>query len=88
MNSGWKSSEFWLSLAATAIGFIYASGVLDDATPAIAKAAALIAAGLGAAGYTVSRTIVKVSADKKEVLTASTNPTGLIPDPQQPPSSP
>lgn len=54
---GYKTSEFWLKLAAVALTALYASGTLTTNTAlAIAGIAATI---LGALGYTVSRTLVK-----------------------------
>ncbi len=54
---GFKTSEFWLKLAAMVLTAIYASGALTGNTAlAVAGIAATI---LGALGYTVSRTIVK-----------------------------
>ncbi len=54
---GYKTSEFWLKLAALVLTAVYASGVLTNNTAlAIAGIAATI---LGALGYTVSRTLVK-----------------------------
>jgi len=54
---GYKTTEFWLKLAALALTAMYASGAL---TNSVALAIAGIAASiLGALGYTVSRTLVK-----------------------------
>jgi hypothetical protein len=88
MRQGWKTSEFWLTFVATALSFAYASGLLDEAPPLVAKIAALVAAALGAVGYTVSRTLVKMSDDKRAVLTTVPVTSSAAPDPSQPPSSP
>ena len=55
---GFRTSEFWLSLAAVLLGALFASGVLADGGTA-AKIAGLAASLLGALGYTVSRTQLK-----------------------------
>jgi hypothetical protein len=57
MAPGWKTSEFWLTLAATVA--VTLQGLLAVDSPG-AKIAAAIAAGLAAIGYTAARTIVKV----------------------------
>ena len=67
---GWRTSEFWLKLAALALTVLYASGVLTNSTAlAIAGMAAAI---LGALGYTVSRTMVKSAASAAPVTIMST----------------
>jgi hypothetical protein len=54
---GYKTSEFWLKVAAMTMTAVFASGALTNNTAlAIAGIAASI---LGALGYTVSRTMVK-----------------------------
>lgn len=54
---GYKTTEFWLKLAALLLTAMYASGALTNSTAlAIAGIAATI---LGSLGYTVSRTLVK-----------------------------
>ncbi len=56
-SPGWRTSEFWLKLAAMLLTAAYASGVMTNNTAlAVAGIAATI---LGALGYTVSRTIAK-----------------------------
>lgn len=56
---GWRTSEFWLKVAAIALSALFASGALTNSTAlAIAGMAATI---LGALGYTVSRTLVKTA---------------------------
>ena len=67
---GWKTSEFWLKIAALLLTVLYASGVLTNSTAlAIAGMAAAI---LGALGYTVSRTMVKQAASTAPVTIVST----------------
>lgn len=56
---GWRTSEFWLKVAAITLSALFASGALTNNTAlAIAGMAATI---LGALGYTVSRTLVKTA---------------------------
>ena len=56
---GWRTSEFWLKIAAITLSALFASGLLTSNTAlAIAGMAASI---LGALGYTVSRTLVKTA---------------------------
>lgn len=57
-KSGYKSTEFWLSVAAVLIGALLASGVLP-ADSFWLKAAGLAAGALASLGYTVSRGFVK-----------------------------
>lgn len=61
MRPGWKTSEFWLSLAAQAVSAAMASGVLTS-SPAV-QAVGLAGAILTAMGYTASRASVKKSAN-------------------------
>jgi hypothetical protein len=58
---GWKTSEFWLSLAAIVIGAVMASGVLDSLAGDhwLVKVVGIVASILGALGYTASRGFVK-----------------------------
>jgi hypothetical protein len=57
MKPGYKTTEFWLKVAAFALTAVYASGALTNSTAlAIAGIAATL---LGSLGYTVSRTLVK-----------------------------
>lgn len=57
---GYKTTEFWLSAAASVLGALFASGALSDGST-VAKVAGLAASVLGALGYTVSRGMVKSS---------------------------
>lgn len=57
---GWKTSEFWLKVAAMVLTALFASGVIPTAGIA-AMIAAIAATMLGALGYTVSRTLVKTA---------------------------
>lgn len=58
---GYKTSEFWLKLAAIALTALFASGVIPTSGPA-ATITAIAATMLGALGYTVSRSLVKAAA--------------------------
>ena len=58
---GYKTTEFWLSLLATLLGFLLASGVMD-AVPEeswIAKLIGGVVAVLATLGYSASRAKVK-----------------------------
>jgi hypothetical protein len=60
-KTGYKTTEFWLSLLAVLLGFFIASGVLE-AVPADSVINKFIGAGvtmLTALGYTVARTKAK-----------------------------
>lgn len=60
MKPGYKTTEFWLSLASMLVGAVFASGLLGQtATPIDDQLLGIIATVLGALGYTVSRTLVK-----------------------------
>jgi len=63
MKPGYKTSEFWLSLAAIVLGLLFASGLVADGST-FAKVLSLGASLLGALGYTVSRSLVKVGESK------------------------
>lgn len=58
VKPGWKSTEFYFSAAATVIGLLLASGVIE-AGSAWDKVIGLVASALVAMGYTVQRTIAK-----------------------------
>lgn len=58
---GFKTSEFWLTLAAVAVGAFLASGALPSEHWAI-KLAGVAASALAAAGYSWSRGKVKAEA--------------------------
>jgi len=51
MKAGWKTTEFWLSLAAAVVGVLAHYGVVPEGSSWEVVLAAL--------GYTVSRAIVK-----------------------------
>lgn len=59
IKPGWKTTEFWLALAATALSALYASGAMTNSTAlAIAGIAATV---LTALGYKVTRALVKTA---------------------------
>lgn len=58
VKPGWKTSEFWLSMAATVIGALTTDGVIGAGTEA-AKIAGVALIALASLGYTYSRTMVK-----------------------------
>jgi len=58
IKAGWKTSEFWLSLAAMAVSSVYASGLIADDT-VWAKGIGIVATVLAALGYSVSRGLAK-----------------------------
>lgn len=62
---GYKTSEFWLSLAAVIVSYVISAGVWEEGTIQ-AKAVTIVATVLAALGYTASRAIVKSSHEKKE----------------------
>jgi len=55
---GWRTSEFWLSLAAVAVGTVIASGAIP-AESVWERIAGLVVAGLSALGYTGARLALK-----------------------------
>ncbi len=54
MRPGWKTTEFWLAVAAAAVGFTIASGAFLEGGQ-IMRGMALIASALASAGYSHSR---------------------------------
>ena len=58
MKSGWKTTEFWLSLVASILGFAIASGVIP-ADSMWEKMVALLVSVLATLGYQVTRTSLK-----------------------------
>ncbi len=63
-KSGYKTTEFWLSLCATLLGFGLASGVMDGVSEEswIARVVGGAVAVLSTLGYSASRAKVKASA--------------------------
>jgi hypothetical protein len=56
-QKGFKTSEFWLTLAAQALGAVAASGALPGGP--VAQVAGLATTVLASLGYTASRAAVK-----------------------------
>lgn len=61
VKPGYKTTEFWMSVAACALGAFLASGALPEENFAT-QIAGVILSGLTALGYTVARFMVKNSA--------------------------
>ncbi len=57
-KQGYKTTEFWLTLAAGVLGTLFATGVIP-ADGAFGQIAGIVATILSALGYTVSRTMLK-----------------------------
>lgn len=58
MKSGWKTTEFWLSVIALVVGALIASGAFSD-TGTVAQVLAFVASALTALGYNVARGLAK-----------------------------
>tara|TARA_R110000824_G_scaffold246105_1_gene435182 strand:- start:19013 stop:19228 length:216 start_codon:yes stop_codon:yes gene_type:complete len=56
---GIRSTEFWLTLLSIVVGGLVSSDLLAESSTA-AKVVALAGSVLGALGYTVSRSLVKI----------------------------
>lgn len=57
---GWRTSEFWLHLAAIIVSALIASGVIPTSGTA-AQVVAIIATVLSSLGYTVVRSQIKIA---------------------------
>ena len=55
---GWKSSEFWMAAAASAVGLFMASGAFGE-NSAVMQCLGMVASVLSALGYGVSRGMTK-----------------------------
>lgn len=58
VKPGWKTTEFWLSAVAVLVGLAYGSGLIGEGTQ-VDKVFGLVAGGLTAMGYSVSRGMAK-----------------------------
>ena len=68
---GWKTTEFWLSIVAALLSFVFASGVLTGAADWLVQVIGLAAGALTALGYTVTRgTVKKTEAQAKSLAAA------------------
>lgn len=65
MKPGYKTTEFWLALGASAVGAAMASGAIPS-EGALAQAVGLIASALVALGYTGARFALKKSAEQPQ----------------------
>lgn len=54
---GWKTTEFWLSLAATLVGAVLASGAVSN--DIVLQILGGLSSVLAALGYSAARTVVK-----------------------------
>jgi len=60
IKSGWKTTEFWLTLAVVIIAYLLSTDLGSvEAYPVLAKILGMAAAVLAALGYQASRTAVK-----------------------------
>ena len=57
LKSGWRTSEFWLSLLALIVGAVASSGLLPGGAPT--QIAGIVSSVLGALGYSTNRSLVK-----------------------------
>jgi len=74
--AGWKTTEFWLKLAAILLTTLLASGAITN--DRVLAVAGMAAAMLGALGYTVSRTQVKVATARASAISAASVTTASI----------
>lgn len=73
MKPGFRTTEFWLTLAAMVVGSIYASGAVES--DSALRILGLVSGVLGALGYTVSRGMVKqTTAQANAVIEANKLP--------------
>ena len=78
---GWKTSEFYFMLAAQVLTFLFAAGVIAEASP-LYKVLALVGGLLTSLGYAVVRGGVKKQALAASVLPAlNAAKEGTEPDP-------
>jgi hypothetical protein len=59
VKPGFRTSEFWLKIAAMLLTALFASGAVTNNT--VLAVAGIAASMLGALGYTVARSLVKAS---------------------------
>lgn len=72
---GYKTTEFWLTLVATLISFLVASGVLDPGSTAL-QIATGISGFLATLGYQGCRALTKSSENKLAAVRATTQAGG------------
>jgi hypothetical protein len=58
MKAGYKTTEFWLTVTASILGLLFASGIISDGSQAdkVLGMASTVLAGMG---YSVSRGLAK-----------------------------
>ena len=80
VKPGWKTTEFWLSLIATLIGALLASGALNPTDPTqgkILQIVGLISTLLASMGYTAARTSAKNAQARTPVITVTPGDSNL-----------
>ena len=82
MKPGYKTTEFWLSIAAMVVGAVLASGAVSNEL--LLQALGVVATVLGSLGYSVTRGVTK-SGEAHALAAAAVRPAPL--DPSQPPPS-
>ena len=60
MKSGYKTTEFWLTVVATILGLLFASGVISEGSE-VDKILGMAATILTSMGYSISRGLAKKS---------------------------
>lgn len=73
MRPGYKTSEWWLALAAMAVGTLIASGLIGE-TSSIGKALAFASSALASIGYSYSRGLAKASLSGEQSTTKAPPP--------------
>ena len=58
MKAGYKTTEFWLTVIATVLGLLFASGIVSDGSQAD-KILGMASTVLATMGYSISRSIAK-----------------------------
>ena len=58
MKAGYKTTEFWLTVTATVLGLLFASGIVSEGSQAD-KILGIASTVLATMGYQISRSIAK-----------------------------
>ena len=82
-KSGYRSSEYWLTVAAFLVGALLAAGVFPVDSPTM-KVLGLAASVLAALGYQAQRGFVKASGNKAAALVAASRVVSLTVEPPNP----
>ena len=90
MKPGYKTTEFWLSIAAMVVGAVLASGAVSNEL--VLQALGVVATVLGSLGYSVTRGVTKAGDSKAAAASAalyamSLQPPPKLVDPTLPPPS-